>query len=45
MDCITHIDTTSMGLPIVYFKGVTGIFSKLRCIAVPEGCSVNLSNQ
>ena len=31
-----HIDTLSMGLPIVYFKGSRVEFSKLRHISVPE---------
>ena len=45
MDLPIHIDTISMGLPIVYFKGAQVEFSKLRCtcFSVPEGC-LNLAN-
>ena len=32
-----HIDTTSLGLPIEYFKGSHVVLSKLWCISVPEG--------
>ena len=32
-----YIDTTSMGLPIVYLKGSQVEYSKL-CFSVPEGC-------
>ena len=39
-----HIDTISMELPIVYFKGSNVEHSKLRCISAPEGC-FNLSKQ
>ena len=47
MDFPIYIDTMSMGLPILYFKGsqveITMYGSqveitKLRCISVPEGC-------
>ena len=46
LDFPIHIDTISMGLPIVYFKGSQVDFSKLHvwCIFVPEGC-FNLSKQ
>ena len=36
MDFPIHIDTISMGLPIVYFKGSQVEFSILWCIFVPE---------
>ena len=32
MDFPTHIDTISMGLPIVYFKVLQIEFSKLWCV-------------
>ena len=38
MDFPIHLDTISMGLPIVYFKGSRVEFSRLWCISVPEGC-------
>ena len=44
MDFPIPIDTLSMGLPIVYFKGSQVEFSKLLCISVPEGC-FNYSKQ
>ena len=37
MDFPIHIDTISMWLPIVYFKGSQVEFSNLWCISVPEG--------
>ena len=39
-DLLIHIDTISMKLPIVYFKGSQVEFSILRFISVPEGCAV-----
>ena len=33
-----HIDTISMGLPIVYFKESQLEFPKLRCMFVSEDC-------
>ena len=33
MDLSIHIDTMSMGLPIVYING-----SRVAFISVPEGC-------
>ena len=44
MDFPIHIDTISMGLSIVHFKGSQVEFSKLCCIFVPEGC-FNVSKQ
>ena len=38
MDFPIHIDTISMELPIVYFKGSQVESYKLRCIPIPEGC-------
>ena len=38
------IDTISVGLPIVYFKGSQVEFSKLWCFSVPDGC-LNLRKQ
>ena len=37
MDFSIHLDTISMGLPIVYFKGSQVKVPKLWCISVPEG--------
>ena len=39
-DCATRpgIDTISMGLSIVYFKGSQVEFSNVSCISFPEGC-------
>ena len=37
MDFPIHMDTISMGLPIVYFKGSQVEFSEI-CISVPVGC-------
>ena len=37
MDFPTYIDTISMGLPILYFKGSQIEFSQLLCISVPKG--------
>ena len=39
-----HIDTISMGLPIVYFNGSQVEISKLWYFSVPEGC-FNLCKQ
>ena len=39
MDLPIHIDTISMGLPIVHFKGLQIEISKLWCFSVPGGCS------
>ena len=55
MDFPIHIDTISMGLPILYFKGSqveisnydvrgTGRNFQLCCISVPEGCFNLFSN-
>ena len=44
MDFPIHIDTISLGLPIMFFKGSQVDVSKLYCISVPEGC-FNLSKQ
>ena len=38
------IDTVSMGLSIVHFKGSQVEFSKLRCISFPDDC-FNFSKQ
>ena len=43
MDFPIQIDTISMGLPIMYFKGSQIEFSKLECFSVPE-CCFNLAN-
>ena len=37
MDFHIHIDTISMGLPIVYLRGSPVEFSKL-CVSVTKGC-------
>ena len=37
MHFIIHIDTISMGLPILYFKGSQVEILKLLCISVPNG--------
>ena len=34
MDFPIHIDTISMGLPTLYFKGLHVVISKLRCISM-----------
>ena len=34
MDFPIHIDTISMGLPTLYFKGSHVVISKLRCISM-----------
>ena len=39
-----HIDTISMGLSILHFKGSQAEFSYLWCISIPEGC-FNVSKQ
>ena len=38
MDFPIHIDTISMGLPILYLKGSKVEISKIWCISVAEGC-------
>ena len=38
MDFPIHIDTISIGLPIVYFKGSLVDFSNLSCISLPDDC-------
>ena len=40
MDFPIHVDTVSMGLPIMFLKGSQVEFSKLCCFSetVPEGC-------
>ena len=38
VDFPTHIDTISMGLPIVYVKGPHEYFSILEYVSVPEDC-------
>ena len=35
IDCSKYIDTKSMGLPIVHFKGLQVEFSEIVCISVP----------
>ena len=44
MDFQIHIDILRMGLPILYFKGLRVVVSKLRRISVLE-CCFNLSKQ
>ena len=38
MDFLIHIDTITMEMPTVYFKGSYVDVSELCCISVPEGC-------
>ena len=38
MAFLIHIDTKSMGLPSMYFKGSKFEISNVWCISVPEGC-------
>ena len=38
------LDTISMGLSILYFKGSQVESSKLWCISVPESCFIILAN-
>ena len=44
MDFPIYIDTISMELPIVHFKGLQVEYSKLLCICVREDC-FNLGKQ
>ena len=44
MDFPIHIDTISMGLINVYFKGLKVDFSKLLCISIPEGVVIKANS-
>ena len=44
MDFPIHIDTLSMGVPIVYFKGSQVELSKIRCICGHKGFFLILAN-
>ena len=45
MDFPIHVDTMSMGLSIVYFKGSQLKFSKVWCVSVSESCFIFNSKQ